>query len=109
MNHGRALADGEIELNGAKLTSLLGCSIIGGMVGAMGLGGAIVFNPILLNLGVIPQVVASTGMYLIMYSQAANTAIYLLMGQLNVSYALWIGGWSCLGIVIAQGTLSKLI
>lgn len=54
------------------------------MVGAMGLGGAIVFNPVLMTMGVVPQVVASTGMYLIMYSQAANTAIYLLMGQLNI-------------------------
>ena len=74
------MAEGELELNGVKLGMLLGCSIGGGLVGAMGLGGAIVFNPILLTLGVVPQVVASTGMYLIMYSQAANTAIYLLMG-----------------------------
>ena len=78
------MAEGEIELNGLKLGRLIGCSIVGGMVGAMGLGGAIVFNPVLMTMGVVPQVVASTGMYLIMYSQAANTAIYLLMGQLNI-------------------------
>lgn len=41
---------------------------MGGLVGAMGLGGGVVFNPILLNLGVPPTVVAATGMYLIMYS-----------------------------------------
>lgn len=43
-------------------------SMIGGLVGAMGLGGAIVFNPVLLTLGVVPQVVSATGMLLIMYS-----------------------------------------
>ena len=74
------MAEGEIKLNGFKLGRLIGCSIVGGMVGAMGLGGAIVFNPVLMTMGVVPQVVASTGMYLIMYSQAANTVIYLLMG-----------------------------
>ena len=75
--------------------------MVGGLVGAMGLGGAIVFNPVLLNLGVIPAVCASTGMYLIMYSQAANTLIYLLMGELNIEFSLWIGGCSCIGILIA--------
>ena len=68
LNHGRQLAEGEIELTSILLFKLLLCSMVGGLVGAMGLGGAIIFNPILLTLGVLPQVVAATGMYLIMYS-----------------------------------------
>lgn len=31
------------------------------------------------------------------------------MGKLNISFALWIGGWSCVGILVAQTTLKKLI
>ena len=65
---GRRLSEGEVELSGDKLFSLLGGSILGGIVGSMGLGGAMVFNPVLLGLGVVPQVVSSTGMYLIMSS-----------------------------------------
>ena len=89
--------------------SLIGASILGGIVGSMGLGGAVVFNPVLLGLGVVPQVVSSTGVFLIMYSQLANTAVYILIGQLNVSYGLWIGGWCCIGVLFAQATISKVV
>ena len=84
-------------------------SILGGIIGVMGLGGAVVFNPVLLSLGVQPTVVAATGMYLIMYSQASNTAIYMLMDTLPLNYALWIGVCSCVGILICLLTIQKVI
>jgi len=55
-------------LNRNKLARLLVGSALGGIVGAMGLGGGVVFNPCLLSLGVPPTVVAATGMFLILYS-----------------------------------------
>jgi len=64
----KKLPEGELRLTRGKLIKLLIGSIVGGMVGAMGLGGGVVFNPVLLSLGVPPTVVAATGMYLIMYS-----------------------------------------
>lgn len=75
----------------------------------MGLGGGVVFNPVLLSLGVPPTVVAATGMLLILYSQASNTAIYSLMGTLPVDFAVWIGVWSCLGILFCLVTVSRII
>ena len=75
----------------------------------MGLGGGVVFNPILLNLGVPPTVVAATGMFLIMYSQLSNTAIYILMGNLPLNFALWIGACSCVGILFCLVTMTKVI
>lgn len=109
IDNGVQLAQGELEISGNKLFTLLTGSIVGGIVGAMGLGGAVVFNPVLLTLGVPPEVVGATGMYLIMYSQLANTATYILMGTLPINYAIWIGFWSCLGILICLLTISNLI
>lgn len=54
MNHGPGLSEGVIEMSGRKLATLLCGSMVGGLVGAMGLGGAIVFNPVMLTLGVVP-------------------------------------------------------
>jgi uncharacterized membrane protein YfcA len=49
---GKGLVEGEVELTGSNLAGLILGSILGGFVGSMGLGGAIVFNPVLLSLGV---------------------------------------------------------
>jgi len=65
---GQKLPEGELRLTSGRLSKLVLGSIAGGLVGAMGLGGGVVFNPVLLGLGVPPTVVAATGMYLIMYS-----------------------------------------
>ena len=45
----------------------------GGMVGAFGLGGGVVFNPLLLGLGVLPQVTTATAMYMILFGTTAST------------------------------------
>ena len=68
LSHGQKLFEGELRLTGGRLVKLLLGSVAGGLVGAMGLGGGAVFNPVLLGLGVPPTVVAATSMYLIMYS-----------------------------------------
>ena len=62
------LSEGDLELTLNKTGHLLFGSFLGGVVGAMGLGGAVVFNPTLIALGVVPQVVSATSMYLIMYT-----------------------------------------
>jgi len=49
---GKGLSEGEVQLTGGNLATLIFGSILGGFVGSMGLGGAIVFNPVLLSLGV---------------------------------------------------------
>lgn len=106
---GHSLVEGELELSGANLTKLLLGSMLGGVVGAMGLGGGVVFNPVLLSLGIPPTVVAATGMYLILFSQASNTAIYYLIGNLPLDFAAWIGLCSCIGILFCLITVTKLI
>ena len=106
---GLNLPEGELEISGSGLFQLICGSVIGGIVGALGLGGGVVFNPVLLDLGVPPTVVAATGMFLIMYSQASNTAIYILVDYLPINFALWIGMCSCFGILAVMVLLTRLI
>ena len=106
---GKALMEGEVELSKKNVITLLFGSVLGGLIGVMGLGGAVVYNPFLLSLSVPPTVVAATGMYLIMYSQASNTASYLLLGKLPINYALFIGAVSCLGILVCLLSLTRVI
>ena len=88
---------------------LLGGSFIGGIVGALGLGGGVVFNPLLIGLEVPAQVATSTAMYMILFSSLASSVIFLTMGGLNVDFALWIGAWSVIGIAFCMKVVNKLI
>jgi uncharacterized membrane protein YfcA len=79
------------------------------LASAVGLGGGIVFNPVLIGLGVPPQVAASTGMYMIMFSAGLNTLTFYLFDNLHVAYAYWIGLWSAIGIAIFLSVVGAII
>ena len=74
--------------------------MVGGLLaGAFGLGGGAIFNPVLLTLGLPPQVSAATGLYLVTYSKVATSLVYFLNGEMNIGYALWLGFWSVFGSI----------
>lgn len=70
------------------------------MAGALGLGGGVIFNPLLLSMGVPPKVSSATGMYLITFSKIATCLIYFLSGELLLDYGLWASLWSCVGSIL---------
>lgn len=77
--------------------------------GALGLGGGSIFNPVMIALGVPPMVSSSTSMYMIMYSSAASTIIYLTYGTLDTNFAVWLSFWSSVGIVIGNSVISTIV
>jgi uncharacterized membrane protein YfcA len=90
----------DLSYSGKDLVQLTIASIGGGFASSVGLGGGIVFNPILIGMGVPPTVTASTGMYMIMFSAFSISLTFWLFGSLDVRFALWIGLWSSIGIYI---------
>jgi uncharacterized membrane protein YfcA len=75
-------------------------SFLGGWVsGALGLGGGAIFQPVMLSMGVPPQVASSTGMYIIMFTTFGSVVTGYISETLNISYALWISGWCILGTI----------
>jgi len=51
----------------------------------------------------------STGMYMIMYSSAASTIIYLAYGTLNIPFAIWLSFWSSMGIIVGISMINIII
>lgn len=101
--------EGDISFEGDQLLKLAFAGVGGGLASAVGLGGGVVFNPILIGMGVQPQVSASTGMYMIMFSAFSNSLTFAIFGNLSIQYALWIGAWSGLGIYIFLKIVSAII
>lgn len=69
----------------------------GFLAGAFGLGGGVIFNPILLTLGMPPKVASATGSYLICFSKISSCLIYWQAGQYIWDYTGWIALWSVVG------------
>ena len=94
------MAPSDLVFEGKTLRNVLTLGFVGGWVaGALGLGGGVIFNPLLLSMGVPPKVSSATGMYIITFSKIATITIYILYGQLQMDYSLWIALWSTLGAV----------
>jgi len=77
----------------------------GFLAGAFGLGGGSIFNPVLLTMGLLPQVSGSCSLYMVFFSKIASCVVYILNGQINIFYSLWIGMWASTGGVIGSTTL----
>ena len=104
MKYGRVgMADSDIIFTRKNLLILLCLGFFGGLIaGALGMGGGVMYNPILLTMGLPPTVVGAVSLFLICYSKIASTVVYTLNGIMNWPYALWIGLWACLGGAIGS-------
>ena len=95
------LVESDLLFRGKILCKVLSLGFFGGWVaGALGLGGGVIFNPLLLQMGVPPRVSSATGMYLITFSKIAACLIYIIVGELQVDYGLWVSAWSTGGAIL---------
>jgi uncharacterized membrane protein YfcA len=108
--HGGGLAESDVNLTGGPLIKLVSMSFVGGWVsGALGLGGGSIFNPLLLSMGCPPQVASATGMYMIIFSTGASSMTYIIEGQLDVSYGVWVGGFNVIGTLLGMFLLNTIM
>ena len=103
--------DFKYNKRGIALLTVIG--IIGGLlVGGIGVGGGVVFNPALLALGYEAQVANSTGMFLAMISYLTALITNIVANNLKADYALWLSCWSIaaavLGIFTGDWVIKKL-
>ena len=97
-------------MNNYNLAKLLIFSLMGGWIsGALGLGGGLIFNPLLMSLGLPPKVATTSGMYMIIFATGATTVSYLINGMINIPYALWLGIFCMIGSCTGMYFMIKLM
>lgn len=107
---GFGLAPSDLRLRQQILARLVIFAFLGGWAsGALGLGGGAIFNPLLLSMGVPPSVASATGMYMILFSTAGSSTIYIIYKMLNLQFGFWIGFWCSLGSLLGLYLLNKVI
>lgn len=88
----------EIDFDGSSLIILVLAGLMGGFVaGSLGLGGGSVYCPILLTLGMNPRSAGATSIYLVLFSAISASAVNLMFGILDLSYAIYVSIWAVLG------------
>jgi uncharacterized membrane protein YfcA len=75
----------------------------------LGLGGGVIFNPMLLDFGVLPMVASATGMYMVMFASATNTALYMRDTTLRYDWAIWMSIYTLSASLIGLIIVNKLV
>ncbi|KAE9045395.1 hypothetical protein PR003_g2353 [Phytophthora rubi] len=66
----------------------LACAVAGIVAGMFGVGGGIITGPIMIELGIVPEVASSTTALMILYSSAAATAKFAVFKMIAWEWAL---------------------
>ncbi|KAG8647135.1 sulfite exporter TauE/SafE family protein 4 isoform X2 [Manihot esculenta] len=86
------------------------CGIIGGTVGGLlGSGGGFILGPLLLEIGVIPQVASATATFVMLFSSSLSVVEFYLLKRFPIPYALYLMAVSVLAGFWGQFFIRKLI
>eukprot|EP00741_Cyanophora_paradoxa_P009872 tig00001669_g9562.t1 len=85
-------------------------SVGAGMVaGALGLGGGVVKGPLMLDLGLHPQVVMATSSYMILFTSVSSTTAFSVFGMLRWDYAIWFCSCGLAGALVSHWVVDRLL
>ena len=82
-------------------------TITGIIAGLLGLGGGNIIGPLLLRLGVRPEVSTISSSFSIFISSGIAAALFFISGDIKLDYAIWYFGDSIIGSVIGILILRK--
>ena len=77
--------------------------------GMLGVGGAMILGPIFLELGIVPQVSSATSTVMVMFMSSANMGQFIVLGMLDMEYAMFYGAVGIIGAIVGTGAAKKLI
>ncbi|CAG9312633.1 unnamed protein product [Blepharisma stoltei] len=100
--------DHDIKWN-IKNTSLLSAfTIIAGITASLlGLGGGLVMNPIMLNIGYRPEVSTASSSFLVLMASIIAVLQFSLAGEVILAYGLWLFFTSVLGSMLGTFFILK--
>jgi len=97
------LHNDDLQLDGASGMKFSALAILAGFLGGfLGIGGGLVMGPVLLELGLIPEVSQATTAMFVLLSSSLGTLQFVLLGKEMPYYVLWYSFWVALSTVIGQ-------
>ncbi|XP_073223403.1 sulfite exporter TauE/SafE family protein 4-like [Cicer arietinum] len=85
------ICEASIEWSAMSLAFCGMCGIVGGIVGGLlGSGGGFILGPLLLEIGVIPQVASATATFVMMFSSSLSVFEFYILKRFPIPYALYL-------------------
>ncbi|KAI3442887.1 uncharacterized protein J3R85_000589 [Psidium guajava] len=105
-----AICEATIQWTAVHIVFCALCGILGGCVGGLlGSGGGFILGPLLLEIGVIPQVASATATFVMMFSSSLSVVEFYLLKRFPIPYALYLMSVSILAGFWGQYFVRKLI
>lgn len=98
-------AEGEAKIN--KIVFF--CFLAGVFSGMLGIGGGLFMTPLMLELNVNTQIATSTSNFFLIFTSFSSTCLYMLGGNLILSYAVMFGFFCGVFAYIGSSILSQFI
>jgi len=111
--YSRNVVDGDIRWD-EKATVLypLICSVAGMCAGMFGIGGGIVKGPLMLEMGVEPEVSSGTAAFMIFFTAGSASVSFALFGLLQKDYAMFFFTFGLIftyiGQIVAENVIKRL-
>jgi len=84
-------------------------SVAGVAAALLGVGGGMVTGPLMLELGVIPEVSRVTSAYMILFTSSCTSMQYLILGRIQADQAIWYMAWGFIGAVVGHHCVEYLL
>ncbi|XP_051130656.1 sulfite exporter TauE/SafE family protein 4-like [Andrographis paniculata] len=104
------ICEAAIQWTATNLAFCALCGFLGGTVGGLlGSGGGFILGPLLLEIGVIPQVASATATFVMMFSSSLSVVEFYLLKRFPIPYAVYLMSVSILAGFWGQCLVRKPI
>eukprot|EP01063_Lacrimia_lanifica_P042101 TRINITY_DN9_c0_g2_i2.p1 TRINITY_DN9_c0_g2~~TRINITY_DN9_c0_g2_i2.p1 ORF type:complete len:830 (+),score=400.65 TRINITY_DN9_c0_g2_i2:69-2558(+) len=81
----------------------------GVLAGLLGVGGAMVTGPLMLEMNMLPRVSTATSSFLIIFTTGVAAIAYIALGTLQIDYAIWFAIMGAVGAAIGLNIIQMLL
>jgi uncharacterized membrane protein YfcA len=93
-----------------KLSALLISSYLAGCgAGLLGIGGGMILNPIMLELGYKPEIAAAISGFTVLFTSSSTTSQFIVAGAIDIRQAVWYLIFSSLGSLIGSLIIFRVL
>lgn len=105
-----SVCEASIEFTPLTLSFCALCGLLGGTVGGLlGSGGGFILGPLLLEIGVIPQVASATATFVMLFSSSLSVVEFYFLNRFPVTFALYLMSVSLMAGFWGQYFVRKLV
>lgn len=103
-------SDGDMRWTKQKVVYVTVIAFFGGLLSAIvGVGGGIIFSPLLVSLDMHPTVAVSTAIYIETYMVLTTNVQYAMNNALYGWYGLFLGSFSLVGTILGLYIIHRIV